>query len=187
MNEVRRHVLAAVLIAAAVLTVHATAQELNPGCGLSQSMTDEELAERNIDLLEQCGFELFNECRPVHLFVRVQDLENLLNPVPEMEERISTMAESRLRAARLFDESRARDALVVGMSRFDDSYLVTVAFNRQTFEPVSGKWRSATTWREPDLRYRFPSYTSDSAMQIVSDGIDKFILEYLRVNESACK
>ena len=154
-------------------------------------MTDEELAERNIDLLEQCGFELFNECRPVDLIVRVQDLMNMLNPAPEIgriEERISTMAESRLRAARIYAESQAGSGiLIVGVAQATGRYLVTVGLYRSVFEPVSGKWSFAPTWQATDARYRFPLSTSDSAIQNVSEGIDKFISEYLRVNESACK
>ena len=191
MNEVRRHVLTAVLVAATVLTVHATAQELNLGCSISQSMTDEELAERNIDLLERCGFELFNECRPVDLLVRVQDVMDLFNEAPEigrMEERIRTMAESRLRAARIYAESSARSGgLTVEVAQATGRYLVTVGLHRYVFEPVSGKWSFVLAWKATDARFCFPLSTSDSAIQNVSDGIDKFISEYLRVNESACK
>lgn len=178
------------LIAAAVLTAHTAAQDSRApleGCDLSLLRTDEELAEMGINLHERCGFELFNECRPVRVFTRTQDLEAFYTPLASMDGRIRTMAERRLRAARIYDGApNASGLLVVEVSRFDDSHLVTVAFARTVFEPVNGSWGTATTWRATDLRWRFPSYTSDSAMQVVSDGIDKFILEYLRVNESAC-
>lgn len=177
------------LTAAAVLTAHMAAQDSRAplGCNLSLWHTDEELAEMGIDLHEQCGFELFNECRPVRVFTRTQDLEAFYAPLASMDGRIRTMAESRLRAARIYDGApNASGRLIVEVSRFDDSHLVTVAFVRRVFEPVNGIWGTAATWRATDPRWRFPSYTSDSAMQVVSDGIDKFILEYLRVNESAC-
>ena len=171
------------------------------GCEMSQLMTDEELAKDNINLREKCGFELFNECHSVYLMVRVQELAKPLGaPEPpdisRLEDRLSTMAESRLRAARLygklltFSTSQAapmtRGTLSVEVSRYDGSYLTTVDFLRRVFDPVSKKWSVAPTWRATDTRYRFPFSTSDSVMQNVSDGIDRFILEYLRVNEAAC-
>lgn len=145
-------------------------------------------------------FQLFNECQPVGLSVVLNDDDGNL---PELtEERVQTLAESRLRAARLFLQFNFRRLRVltgeaplpvllisVDVSRL--SVFGVVAFNKPLHDPLSGVTELFRTWADvrPDSftgTRRSGADRAASAMQRLSESLDTFVLEYLRVNEESC-
>ena len=96
------------------------------------------------ELSDSDRFKLFNECGPMHLVVEDYGDAGWAD-IGLTVDRIQTMAESRLRAARLYD---------------------------------------ATTWHIGAAG----THSGDARfiLQGLSEALDRFILEYLRVNEDAC-
>ena len=212
MNEVRRHVLAAVLVAAAVLTVHATAQEpTKPPRELSgdevqalfergreireqaQDATDEPTREEllaTIVEMRQQRFQLFNNCEPMSLSVqfRTMDAEGLDSRIANIEDigdRIRTMVEIRLRAARLFADS-ANPSLSVSLDVAGPAFRIHLFYEKPLHDVVSGLTVTSPAW----IYFGGIGMHGGEAsflLQNLSESLDAFVLDYLRVNDSACK
>ena len=126
-------------------------------------------------------FELFNNCRAMGVVVFFSDDDA---PLGLTEDRISTMAESRLRAARLYDGG-------VGTWLFVNVNIVSLSYSRsmEYFKPVrdvpSGEAGFAVTWRDRGSTGTHGG-NADFILGALSEYIDTFIREYRRVNEAAC-
>ncbi len=133
-------------------------------------------------------FELFNECRPIRLVV--EDLSDDAADIELTEERIQTLAESRLRAARLYDDSALHrlyvrvGVLVSEKNRDGGTFTVSVQYAKVLYDSVSGEVGLADTWHTGS--YGTHSGDAGYIMQSLSEHLDRFVLEYLRTNESAC-
>ena len=132
-------------------------------------------------------FELFTECAAVFPIVFVQGDE--AEEFGLTEERVRTMAESRLRAARLYGDgaSRSDAALDVSIRTLDGGVAYTISIRLakvSLYDPASGELGSLVTWE----RNAFGQHSRDASfiMQGLSEMLDAFILEYLRVNEGHC-
>ena len=127
-------------------------------------------------------FKLFNECGPMNLVVEDYEEAGWADIGLTMD-RIQTMAESRLRAARLYDATALPylyvNVLVVGVS-----FSRSVAYNKTLYDPASGEANYAITWELDSAG----THGGDAGfiLQGLSERLDRFILEYLRVNEDAC-
>ena len=148
------------VLALAVWPDHATAQELS-----------------DFD-----RFKLFNECGPMDL--AVEDYEDAgWADIGLTKDRIQTMAESRLRAARLYDVTAGTylyvNVIVVGVG-----FSWSVAYSKALYDLVSSEANYAITWQVG----RTGTHSGDAGfiLQGLSEALDRFILEYLRVNEDAC-
>ena len=171
--------------------------------------------------LEIHRFKLFNGCRRLRL--AVERLPDAAADIGLLEERIKTMAESRLRAARLFSDVAALrkeiereevamkmqglSAAQIGSARgaalgayVNGAYLYVrvnvvggafsheVQFRKRLYDPVlglSGTPGTATTWEAGVTG----THGGDAGyiLQSLSEHMDRFLLEYLRVNEEACE
>ena len=138
---------------------------------------------------ERDRFELFNECQSVGLDVVLIDEDGDL---PDLtEERIQTLAESRLRAARLFSQQGiiSNRTLLTGILPI--SVTVTeqlVSGSVRLTKPVNDT-RSGVTGFIPTWERSFMGThrgDADPTMQRLSELVDTFVLEYLRVNEESC-
>ena len=65
------------------------------------------------------------------------------------------------------------------------AYRVEVSYSKRV-EDAWGHSRRATTWSRGRIGYGPVENLAGTIMQIVSEQLDRFILEYLRVNEEAC-
>ena len=150
--------------------------------------TREEL-QATVREMRQRRFELFNNCEPMGLSVNSQFIKD----------RIQTMAESRLRAARLFafevTPTTSSMVVFVGRSQIKDTdgtqigvMAVANVSYRKLVEDAWGNARPAETWSS--FIYNGYGGTEEAItggiMQNMSEMIDGFLLEYLRVNEAAC-
>ena len=167
---IRRDVawLLAVLLLAPALSVE----------GQGATITADSLAVR----LER--FHLFTECAPVGLFVAVDED----NPVGLTEDRVRTMAESRLRAARLYDAGLlipARLHLVVSV--FRNAYAFTAQIQKERPDPFTLDVLPTGGGAIPHLGTHSAGATgANFIMQGLTEEVDRLISEYLRVNEGYC-
>ena len=126
------------------------------------------------------------ECAPVNMIAPVtgEDAEE----IGLTQDRIRTMAESRLRAARLWSEELASTYLAVGVAVFRGAYAYKVTFSKWVYDS-SGSRHVARTWHRPSAAWpAIGTHGGDAGfiMQLLSEELDAFILEYLRVNEGSC-
>ena len=128
-------------------------------------------------------FQLFNECRPMQVIV--EGLPSDAAAIGLTQERVSTPAESRLRAARLFSDDPLLPYLYVNVNVFRRAFSVNVGFYKRLFDPVSGEIGFARTWNAGSTG----THGGDGGyiVQSLSEHLDRFVLEYLRVNEDACR
>ena len=128
-------------------------------------------------------FKLFNECRPMNLAVEQYKDDAAWADIGLTVDRLQTMAESRLRAARLYD-ARARTYLYVNVNVVGRGFSWGMDYKKLVYDAVSGETNYATTWDIGGAG----THGGDAGfiLQSVSESLDSFILEYLRVNEDAC-
>ena len=126
-------------------------------------------------------FQLFTECAPVYAAGLVSGDE--AEDMGLTKERVWTMVENRLRAARLYD-SRGGILLEMFIETHGAAFDVSLKLLKFLDDPRSGVESSAPTWSY----HTFGTYGGDTGfiMQIVSEALDGFILNYLRVNEGYC-
>ena len=132
-------------------------------------------------------FELFTECAPIYMRALITGEE--AEEIGLTSDRIKTMAESRLRAARLWSETIVTDTyLQVGIAVFQGAFAYKVIFSKYLYDS-SGNRHLARTWQEPGAPWPAIGTHGGNAgfiMQRLSEDLDAFILEYLRVNEGSC-
>ena len=127
-------------------------------------------------------FELFNECGPMRLIVR--ELPAHAAEIGLTEESIQSAVESRLRAARLYDAD-AGPSFYVNVHVDERVFVLTLNYRKGVYDPISAEFGLATTW----VLRGAGTHGRDGAMFILSglaSYMDRFLVEYLRVNESAC-
>jgi len=125
-------------------------------------------------------FQLWNDCGPVGLLV--EGLPNDAADIGLTKDAIETAVRSRLRAARIY-ESSADPYLYVNVNVFGHAFSISIYFNKPLFDAASATTGYAITWNTG-----FTGYSRDASYIIsgISQGTDRFIDEYLRVNEAAC-
>ena len=173
--------LAAILLIVIAVATPASAQDDTPSPGEMRDLI-RELAAAVGD-----RFDLFNECAQINLMV-----ENLSDDAADIDltkDRVQTLAESRLRAARLYDaEARPYLYVRVGMLVSDDrhggAYTIEVSFNKPLRDGMLELDGFASTWDTGT--YGTHSGDTSFIMQGLSEALDKFVFEYLRVNEKSC-
>ena len=126
-------------------------------------------------------FWLFADCRPMGISVSaVGDVDE--EKLEEQEAAIRAAVESRLRSAHLYQE-HARN--VLGVNVIVDGTGVSVLlidYHKVLYDPATAQLSgSGSTWRVVSLQQ------SQSTHSFVSQGIDQFLADYLRVNEEACR
>ena len=121
-------------------------------------------------------FELYNDCKPIGLAVGkvFDDLQSL----GISRENVQAAAESRLRASRLYADS-VPAFLHVAASR----YAIQLQYRKPLRDMASGETRSLRTFSKSGTVL---NGTAAGVMLEVSNLLDLFLLDYLRVNESAC-
>ena len=127
-------------------------------------------------------FELFNRCRPVRLLV--EGPPESAAETGLRKDAIQAVVESRLRGARLYTNPGSGGAyLYINVSVVDRAFRISLEYRRWVLDPVNDTSGSAATWHSGSIG------TSSDASQIlsaVSQLLDEFIADYLRVNESHC-
>lgn len=127
-------------------------------------------------------FDLFNECRPMSLLV--VGLSADAADIGLTEGRIQTMAEARLRSARIYDDSVNIPYLYIQVTVVGRAFSDDVSFKKMLYDPVTDRRAPAVTWN----RGGAGTHGGDAGyvLQVLSESLDRFVVEYLRVNEAAC-
>ena len=125
-------------------------------------------------------FELFDHCLQMDVAVILDQ-----NNIGLTEERVATAVQSRLRAARLYDES-APYALWVQVDLLYDSpvFRVELEYHKALLDEVTGYSSYPATWSTDG--YGRHAGNAGNVLQAISERMDEFINEYLRINEPAC-
>ena len=127
-------------------------------------------------------FELFNNCEPMRLVV--EELYDDETEIGLTEERLRFVAESRLRAARLYTADRGGPFLYVKVNVVGPAFSASLEYRKRLLDSASGVSGMATTWDTGATG----THGQDAAYIVtaLSGFLDRFLTEYLRVNEKAC-
>ena len=129
-------------------------------------------------------FQLFNSCEPMGLTVVVFDNDGEAKNIGLIKERVQFAVERRLRVARLFRSGYSLPFLDVTVGVVGSAFRITMGYSKMLFDSVSDREGTATTWS--DGTFGTHGSNADFIVSSLSGLLDKFLTEYLRVNESAC-
>ena len=128
-------------------------------------------------------FRLYSECNPMGLVV-----ERLHSDAAEIgltKGALQAAAESRLRAARLYSPHSDRsEYLYINVNVTGRAFSIALEYNKTLYDVHSRLFRSASSWT-----HGITGTHGRDAGYIVSNLaglLDQFMVEFLRVNESAC-
>lgn len=131
-------------------------------------------------------FNLYNACRPIELLVESPSEGSKAEGITE--DLLRWAAESRLRAFRLYTESSAEAGNTIlyvrgGLNRGDVE--LQVDYLKLIHDPESGRKLSTSLWSR---RFTYSGWIwhAKTASEELSKMVDKFLMEYLRVNENHC-
>lgn len=134
------------------------------------------------------AFRLFNACKPMNLVVELH-LDNAeARKLGLSSDRLRTAAESRLRAARLYEAgttTHERLRITVGVAGHKGRAVgFVVGFEKWLQDRNRGEGY-AETWRTGTIG----THGGDASyiVRLVGEHVDQFLVEYLRVNEGACE
>ena len=157
---------------------------IQPGLALAQ--------EDELDALFACSeaedmdrSKLCNVCRPMPILV--EGLGRNATDIGLTKDRLRITAESRLRSARLYTDSGEESngaVLYINVAVLGRAFSVAAQYHKRLLDPVTVGITIAPTWREGSLG----THGGDPGfiIQSVSEKVDKFLVEYLRVNEEHC-
>ena len=129
-------------------------------------------------------FELFNQCRPMGL--TVEGLSKDAGKINLRKSQIQAAAESRLRAARLYDSDELSSSwLYINISIVGRAHGVFLMYNRFLSDPDNGTDGDAVTWYSGNAGTH--GNNPHFILSILSEHLDRFIADYLRVNHPACE
>ena len=133
------------------------------------------------DVSDRDRFELFNACRPMDLIV--ESLHADAAEIGLTEESIQAAVESRLRSARLYDAD-AVPYLYVNVNVAGSAFARALQYKKIVYDQVAAVSGFATTWEIKSAG----THGGDAAYILagIARHMDRFLVEYLRVNESAC-
>ena len=179
----------------ALLIVLAAVAWMQPGFVLAQDEEPLDLSkydaflEPHVSESKPCSeaggidrFELCNTCRPMRLLV--EDLDKSAKAIGLTRDRLQVTVESRLRAARLYTEDYAGHGLSVRVGVVRRSFGLTAEYFKRLSDPVTGETSIASTWQE--VSFGAHGDNPGFIVQNLSEIVDKFLVEYLRVNEEDC-
>ena len=92
-------------------------------------------------------FQLFTRCQPLEISVYVQG--DQADEIDLTEERVRTMVESRLRAARLYDSHESVPYLAVDILTLDDgpAFVRQIQLSKWNRDDMTGLERGSFTWK----------------------------------------
>ena len=132
------------------------------------------------EITDSDKFALWNNCGPMSLSVEVSESAAKINLT---KQDVETAVRSRLRAARLYD-GEAFVALFVQVGVVGNAFGLDYVYAKPVMDLSSGLFDRNGTW----LRTSYGTHGQESSyiLSAISNTIDHFIDEYLRVNESGC-
>ena len=127
-------------------------------------------------------FRLYTGCKPMDLVI--EDLNDDTKGIGLTRDRIRVTIESRLRSARLYRSDPGPSYLYVNVIGSSRVFSISLEFKKRLYDRLTDLTSYATTWHtggagsHGDNARIIPSHLSEL--------VDEFLVEYLRVNGSAC-
>ena len=129
-------------------------------------------------------FQLFAYCSPMQLSVDL--FGGGAEKMGLTKESIQAAAESRLRAARLFDDKSVSPyALEISIGTGLDAYNIALNYRKALYDTSLGGRYKAVTWHGGS--FGIHGGQPSNIVSYLSGHLDKFLVEYLRVNDEACE
>ena len=128
-------------------------------------------------------FELFDDCKP--MFLLVEGLSPGALEIGLTVDALQAAVESRLRAARLYDSESSAPYLYVNVHVVGDAHHIKLEYRKWVYDPLSDLNGVASTWHIGGTGTH--SGEAGYVLSLVSQRMDQFILEFLRVNDEACE
>ena len=131
-------------------------------------------------------FKLFSNCQSMNLIV--EKLSPSALQIGLTKDSIQNTAESRLRSARLFSNQVSDSFLYVRKKRvfaLSQAYTIIVEFGKKVVDQFTGVSSFARTWQSggAGIHRNDPTYL----LSVLSKHMDKFLVEFFRVNDEACR
>lgn len=126
-------------------------------------------------------FGLSTNCQPIGLFVLI---DNNQKELELDEETIQNAVESRLRSARLYDDSWSSSQLEVYVHVVGLAFNITLSLEKFVTDSITGHPGIAKTWQT--IATGTHGNDENYIVSAISQYIDSFLVEFLRVNEGAC-
>ena len=128
------------------------------------------------------AFQLWTGCQPVGVVVGLNKGETEINLT---EEKIEAAVRSRLRSARLYAAEGSGVSIIVLVDVLKIAFNIDVAFQKFVSDVAfSEQFDFGTTWMTGGIGIH--SYNANFILSSISQYIDEFLDEYLRVNADAC-
>lgn len=136
-----------------------------------------ETAEETLD-----RFMLFSNCSPVTLVV--ERLHSDASKIGLTKESLEIAVESRLRSARLYSPELLTPRLYLNVSTVDSAFSISLEYSKLLYDDFTNSSNLATTWDTGSTG----THGGDASyvLSVVSEAVDRFLVEFLRVNEEAC-
>lgn len=136
-------------------------------------------------------FELYNQCRPMRIVIEEPHPRTNAASIGLYASSMRNTVESRLRAANLYtqDVDEAIGAFISVRVNFAGSAFVLNTSYYKAVHDLTDEFGMAPTWNTGSVGIHGGKYGIDSGyiMSSLSQHIDQFLTEYLRVNSAACE
>ena len=127
-------------------------------------------------------FQLLTFCSKMDLVV--EGLPDDASKINLTEESIQATVESRLRSARLYSSTNTHDFLYVRISIVYNVFDIDLSFEKIVEDKYSGMQFYATTWTKGSTGTH--GGNASYILSVLSELMDIFLVEYLKVNEEYC-
>lgn len=129
-------------------------------------------------------FQLYNGCQPFELLVEDYSADEGYREIGLTRQAIQNLAESRLRAARLYTDTDSPQYLYINIKVVGRAFSIILEFKKIVYDPASDSQAYAASWNSGSIG----THGNDSGYILsgLSERMDRFMVEYLRANEDAC-
>ena len=129
-------------------------------------------------------FKLYTQCRGMRLYEYVRVKQSNTPKLDLTKETIRNAVESRLRSARLYNAIES-SYITVSVTVTEFAFSTQLQFHKRLFDLSSKSSAWAVTWEDGQTG----THTNNSGfiLSSISESIDRFLVDFLRVNEKACE
>ncbi len=128
-------------------------------------------------------FRLFSNCTPMRLVV--EDLPEDALEIGLTKNAIRATVESRLRSARLYGEKALSPYIYINVTVVGRAFSLSLKYDKMVRDIYTNQLFAATTWDSGSAGTH--GGNAGYILSWVSQHMDQFLVEFLRVNEETCE